>query len=400
MVFLLQGHQIHPYLPIAYCEILSRLYSTRYLQPRMRMPFSTILRDQVLPQYAPDKFRNIIRLTPNQFDALLVLIQDNHVFQSQDPTRPQAPVRTQLLVTLYRLGTKGLSTYKCAFTMGVGHGTVDLYTWRCIRAIEDLEDQYIVWPDNERKAKISKWFKSDKGFPNAIGAVDGVPFPFESAPSYDTISWNTRKFVYAMGCTAVCDHQGRFTFVSTGYVGSMNDSLAYRATRLHKDRDEFFQGKEYLLADAGYSITSTVIPRYKGTDITPQEHRFNGLHGSARVKIEHAFGWLKLKWQSLQNLPVKIDKKRHIGRASSWVIACMILHNFCLVHPDGGETDDAEENWNQRALHAPPRHEEEVPLVEVDDWNENDERARGKARRRKLKKWVLKNHRNVGRYRL
>ncbi|KAG0079105.1 hypothetical protein BGZ90_003543 [Linnemannia elongata] len=47
------------------------------------------------------------------------------------------------------------------------------------------------------------------------------------------------------------------------------------------DPDERFQGKEYLLADA--------------------------------VKIEHAFSWLKLKWQSLQNLPVKIDKKRHIA---------------------------------------------------------------------------------------
>lgn len=62
----------------------------------------------------------------------------------------------------------------------------------------------------------------------------------------------------------------------------------------------------------------------------------------------------------------------------------MVLHNFCLVHPDGGETDDAEENWNQRALHAPPQHEEDVPLVEVDDWTENDERVRGKARRHKL----------------
>ncbi|KAF9544984.1 hypothetical protein EC957_011481 [Mortierella hygrophila] len=169
---------------------------------------------------------------------------------------------------------------------------------RGILAIEELEEQCIVWPDNERKAKISELFKTEKGFPNAIDAVDGVPFSFDSALSY-------------------------------GYVGSMNDSLACRATWLHKDRDELFQGKEDLLADAGYSIATTVIPRYKRIDITAQEHRSNGLHGSARVKIEHAFGWLKLKRQSLQNLPVKIDKKRHINRASSWIIVCMILHNSC-----------------------------------------------------------------------
>ncbi|KAK3823835.1 MAG: hypothetical protein J3R72DRAFT_354971, partial [Linnemannia gamsii] len=97
----------------------------------------------------------------------------------------QVPVRTQLLITLYRLGTKSPSTHKRAFTMGDSHGTADLYTWRCIRAIEDLGGQYLFWPDNERKAEVSKWFRFEKGFPNAIGAVDGVPFPFESAPSYD-----------------------------------------------------------------------------------------------------------------------------------------------------------------------------------------------------------------------
>ena len=148
----------------------------------------------------------------------------------------------------------------------------------------------------------------------------------------------------------------------------MNDSVAYRSTKPHKNRDTHFSGKDYLLADAGYAISSTVIPRYKGTDITAEEHRFNGLHGFARVKIEHAFGWLKLKWQSLQNLPVKINKRKHIARAPRWIIVCIILHNFCLVHPDGGEADDAEYNWNQRALHPPPQREEEadVPLMEME----------------------------------
>ncbi|KAK3831157.1 MAG: hypothetical protein J3R72DRAFT_358697, partial [Linnemannia gamsii] len=138
----------------------------------------------------PDKFKNIIRLTPKQFNELLSLIQDNHVFRS--------PVRTQLLVALYRLGTKGISTHKIALTMGVGQGSVNLYTGRCIRAIEELEERYIIRPDDQRKSKVSKWFKAEKGFPNAIGAVDGIAFPLESAPSYDTISWNTRKCVYAM----------------------------------------------------------------------------------------------------------------------------------------------------------------------------------------------------------
>jgi len=179
----------------------------------------------------------------------------------------------------------------------------------------------------------------------------------------------------------------------------MNDSLAYRATRLHKDRDECFQGKEYLLADAGYSIASTVIPRYKGNDITAQEHRFNGLHGSARVKIEYAFGWLKLKWQSLKNLPAKIDKKRHIDRASSWTMACLILHNFCLY------IRMVEKPMILRKTRIKELFTHHHGTRRMSHWwrsttgTKNDERGRGKARRRKLKKRVLKNYKNVGRYR-
>ncbi|KAG0367830.1 hypothetical protein BGX24_003070 [Mortierella sp. AD032] len=85
------------------------------------------------------------------------------------------------------------------------------------------------------------------------------------------MSWNTQKSVYAMGCTAVCDHQGRFTFVSTGYVGSMSDSFAYRSTKLHKNLNKYLQGAEYLLADAGYATSPTVIPCYNGSDTTMLE---------------------------------------------------------------------------------------------------------------------------------
>ncbi|KFH70445.1 hypothetical protein MVEG_01808 [Podila verticillata NRRL 6337] len=388
---------LYPYLPLAYYDILVYLHTTRYLKPRQRMPFSTVLREEVLPKYTPEQLERILRVTPLQLGLLVDLIRESEQFKSKDPARPQAPVRTQLTVALYRLGTKGLSTHKHAFTMGIGQGTVDLYTWRCIFAIEELQSKFIVWPDQARKAVISSWFKNNKGFPSAIGAVDGVPIPFESAPHYDTASWNTRKFVHAMGCTAVCDHQGRFTYVSTGYVGSMHDSLAYRDTYLHGRKDEFFQGKEYILGDAAYAISTTVIPRYKGANHSRDELTFNLLHGSARVKIEHAFGWLKLKWQSLQNLPVKVNKRKHVTRASSWVMACFILHNFCLMNPDGIESDDAEDNWNERALHAPPPQYEDIPIVGVDNANDDRERQAAKAKRDKLKEWVLRNRRRIRR---
>ncbi|KAF9346295.1 hypothetical protein BGX26_002216 [Mortierella sp. AD094] len=145
---------------MAYYIALMYLHGTRYLKPRQSMPFSTVLQDDVLPKYTPEKFQKIVCLTPQQVDILVELIQGSDHFKSKDPIRPQAPVKTQLMVTLCSLGTKGISTDKVAFAMGVGQGSVNLYTWCCIRAIEELERQFIVWPDQARKAEISSWFKT------------------------------------------------------------------------------------------------------------------------------------------------------------------------------------------------------------------------------------------------
>ncbi|KAG0289140.1 hypothetical protein BGZ97_006564 [Linnemannia gamsii] len=59
------------------------------------------------------------------------------------------------------------------------------------------------------------------------------------------------------------------------------------------------------------------------------------MHGSARASIENAFGMLKLKFQSLQNLPVQINSEADMDRAASWVMACVVLHN--LVRRDAVE---------------------------------------------------------------
>lgn len=161
-----------------------------------------------------------------------------------------------------------------------------LFTHIRVYAIERLKDRFIVWPDEERKAEISRWFRKNKRFPNMIGAVDGVLIPFDIAPQLETKTWNTRKCRYAMGVTAVCDHLGRFTFISTSYAGSMHDSVAYRNTSLYKEKEEYFKGKEYLLGDAGYALIPTVIARYRQAAGGSENAKFNSLHGKTRVKIE------------------------------------------------------------------------------------------------------------------
>lgn len=168
------------------------------------------LRRRVLDEYNEEDFKAIIRLSLDDLDILAGLVsgQPGLVRDEQDDCDPLSHVKLQLRIALFQLGTKGLSIKKVAWIFGVSTGSVYAYTWRCIYAIDQLSLQFIVWPDQVRKAEISHWFRKEKGFPNCIGAVDGVPFEFDMGPEYEMNAWITCKHSFAMGVTMTCDHMG------------------------------------------------------------------------------------------------------------------------------------------------------------------------------------------------
>ncbi|KAG0313147.1 hypothetical protein BGZ97_010484 [Linnemannia gamsii] len=99
----------------------------------------------------------------------------------------------------------------------------------------------------------------------------------------------------------------------------MHNSTAYKRIYLYQDEATFprqlFQGHEYLLADAAYSLSETVMPRYRNG--TSGQVRFNSLLGSIRATIENAFGMLQLKFQSLQNHPVQVHCRSVLDSVAS-----------------------------------------------------------------------------------
>ncbi|KAF9543272.1 hypothetical protein EC957_000998, partial [Mortierella hygrophila] len=79
---------------------------------------------------------------------------------------------------------------------------------------------------------------------------------------------------------------------------------------------------DYLLADAAYTLSETVPPRYRNglnNADDPAQATFNIIHGSARVVIKNAFGVLKFKFQSLQNLPA-VNHLRDMDKVASWIM--------------------------------------------------------------------------------
>ncbi|KAF9190778.1 hypothetical protein BGZ50_009829 [Haplosporangium sp. Z 11] len=153
------------------------------------------------------------------------------------------------------------------------------------------------------------------------------------------------------------------------------------------DKNRFFQGRDYLLANAAYGVSSVIILRYKNA--IGDQLRYNGRHGPARVKIEHSFGMLKLKFQSLQRLTSKIDRPRDVTKTSHWVTACVVLHNFTGIHgEDAVSEDDLQEviRRNREEKFGPTEEEE------GDDEVLRNERAIGAQKRNELKNAVLEHY--------
>lgn len=103
--------------------------------------------------------------------------------------------------------------------------------------------------------------------------------------------------------------------------------------QLQKSPELHFACKEYLLADSGFSPSKRCIPAFKrprGLPLIRNKRRFNFELSRQRIRIEHAIGMLKSRWQSLRELRIQIKDASSAARANMWMQACIILHNYLV----------------------------------------------------------------------
>lgn len=107
------------------------------------------------------------------------------------------------------------------------------------------------------------------------------------------------------------------------------------------------------MGDSAFPCSDRCISAYKrvrGTNSLPAEmHRFNQHLASTRVVIEHAFGMLKMRFQSLRTFRSQIDTPTDLYRSLNWTRAAMILHNFLIAQ---GDVDDFWDDYDMPTLEA------------------------------------------------
>ena len=262
-----------------------------------------------------------------------------------------------------------------ALVFGISTGSVHNFTNRVFRALYNLRDQIIFWPNagsfsyllsivlyllclvftTDHRRDISHRFATNHGLPGAVGIIDGTPVNFAQRPGIDGEVWFSRKQRYSMNLQLVCDDRGSITYYIVGWPGSVYDSTVLHQSPLALDYQNFFLPGEYLLADAGYASTLWCVTPYRNPAAqSPINQVFNELFSSARCRIEHVNGVLKNRFSSLKGLRICIRTHADFQRVNLWILVCLLLHNLLIEYNDPWEVEeditDGEEDDNMPPL--------------------------------------------------
>ncbi|XP_049308660.1 uncharacterized protein LOC125777617 [Bactrocera dorsalis] len=205
------------------------------------------------------RFKKITRVNWKTFDFILNLVKDDASF-NQIRSCKQFPLKAQLAIVLYRLGSngEGATLSKIAGLFGVSDGgIIQNLTDRIFKELLKHKDQYLFWPNSdERKKLVSETWGE---LPNCVGYVDGTEIPLAEKPSQDSEAYFSRKHQYSVKVQAVCDHSLQIRHLVLGYPGSVHDARIFSNCELSNDADVFLEGAEWIAGDSAYKLSSTVI---------------------------------------------------------------------------------------------------------------------------------------------
>ena len=91
----------------------------------------------------------------------------------------------------------------------------------------------------------------------------------------------------------------------------------------------------HIIGDSAYPMSNYLMTPYKqrGLKLNDHQKKFNTHLASKRAVIERAFALLGLRFPRVTLLPFRSNKKR-----IQCVVACCVLHNWCLIEDDDDES--------------------------------------------------------------
>ncbi len=252
--------------------------------------------------------------------------------------RESLSVENIVAIGLYKLA-HGLKYSPLEFQFGVGKSTAQQAVKDFNRAVWAHKSEFIGW---KNKSETLQFFQR-KGFPGCLGAIDGCHIPIQK-PWWAGGAYYCHKGFNSIVLQGVVDENRRFCSVDIGNPGRNHDAQTYKTSQFFRMAEgNFGLGSNYtvkvslqrrhyylhpyVLGDPAYPISRWLIKGYSGNQVAERKDfaYFTYRQSSARMKVEQAFGILKVRWQRFQS-PHKAKVRHHVEAVGA---AC-VLHNICI----------------------------------------------------------------------
>ncbi|XP_055856230.1 uncharacterized protein LOC129919394 [Episyrphus balteatus] len=210
--------------------------------------------------------------------------------------------------------------------------------WSVINRVSEwlisIGHEYVSWPNTYEALQNARLMEEKTRIPGILGCIDGSHIKIR-APVADKESYFNRKRYYSISLQGVVDAKKKFINIFCGEPGSLHDGRVLRKSDLFRDAfddvNSLFPNKMFLLGDSAYPSLEWLVPPFRDNGaMTNVQRRFNDLHSSGRVIVEHAFGLLKTRFRRL----LHFTEQRKINIVVNLVVCGCILHNMCTDFND------------------------------------------------------------------
>jgi hypothetical protein len=131
-------------------------------------------------------------------------------------------------VFLYRVGKEGSGASLLAISthFGIGKGSVKNYIKRCTRALLEMKEDVVYWPDQKERDQM-KTRLAAHGFRHCVGIIDGALIVLDTRPEKYHECYYLCKSCYALNVLVVCDDKKCIPYYYAGWPGSTHDNRVF-----------------------------------------------------------------------------------------------------------------------------------------------------------------------------
>lgn len=229
------------------------------------------------------------------------------------------------------------------------------------RAVEEVSrilvlhfsNNWIQFPNAERRNSIKRIFFEYCGVPGVAGAVDcthvNILAPTQEEHAY--INW---KGYHSINVQLICDEDLNISNVNARFPGSCHDAYIWRQSAIRNILEQSYLNGEqntWLLGDSGYPQEPWLMTPNLGVLPNTPGDRYNQGHARGRNCIERTNGVLKTRFRCILG---ERGLRYSPEKAASIISACCILHNMCIRARIPLEENVEEDPNGQINIDEPP----------------------------------------------